>query len=80
MRDEAARAIAQDNAAKVASLSSRELEVLVLTAKGFGWNETALLLGIARKTVSNCRAEVYRKLEVGGACEASVIAAKAGVV
>lgn len=75
-----AAAIAEDNAAKVAKLTPREREVLVLTAKGCGWKDCARRTGLTHGTVQSYRARIRRKLEVGSMCEASVIAAKVGLV
>ncbi len=69
-----------DFAAMVATLTPSELQVLIYLAKGFTSLETANLLDRAFFTVVDHRKAIYRKLEVSSACEASVIAAKAGLV
>jgi len=48
------------------SLSSREIEILSLTAEGLKRDEIALRLHLAAGTVKNHLENIYRKLEVGG--------------
>lgn len=62
------------------TLSPRQREVLVLTAKGFAAKEIGSMVGLARKTVDAYRSDAFNKLGVGSSLLASVIAAKAGLV
>ena len=64
----------------VAELTPRELEALILTAKGFGPLQISRQWGTTRHNVHVTLHSVYRKFEVGSACEASVVAAQAGLL
>jgi PAS domain S-box-containing protein len=66
-------------AALVATLSSRQKDVLAALAKGASSKETARLLGISDKTVKMHRALLLRKLQAPGAAEAIRIAVEAGL-
>lgn len=48
------------------SLSSREMEILTLTAEGLKREEIALRLHLAAGTVKNHLENIYRKLEANG--------------
>lgn len=61
-------------------LTPRETEVLRLTAKGLTLNEVAEALGLSRHTVSGYLKEIYRKLSVGTRAEATLEAARRGLV
>jgi len=54
--------------------------VLILTAKGFGALHISQQWGTTRHNVHITLHNVYKKFEVGSACEAVVVAAKAGLV
>lgn len=64
----------------VEKLTPREREALVLTAKGFGAAHIAERWGCSKQNVHRMMHQVYRKLEVGTAAEAAVVATKAGLV
>ena len=61
-------------------LTPRETEVLRLTAKGLTLNEVAEALGLSRHTVAGYLKEIYRKLSVGTRAEATLEAARRGLV
>jgi len=61
-------------------LTPRETEVLRLTAKGMTRQEVAQLLDISAHTVAGYLKEVYRKLAVGSRAEATLEAARRGLV
>ena len=52
----------------------------MLLSKGFGNSEIAAALGISPNVVREHKQAVYKVLEVCGAVEAAVLAAKAGLV
>jgi DNA-binding NarL/FixJ family response regulator len=66
--------------AEDAPLTPRETEVLRLTAKGLTLGEVASALGISRHTVSGYLKDIYRKLSVGTRAEATLEAARRGLV
>lgn len=61
-------------------LTARETEVLRLTAKGLTRQEVAQLLDISAHTVAGYLKDVYRKLAVGSRAEATLEAARRGLV
>lgn len=61
-------------------LTPRELEVLVLLAKGLSYPEVARLLGVGLGTVQSYVKTVYGKLEVSSKAEAATIATRLGLV
>lgn len=61
-------------------LTQRELDVLVITAKGFSQKEVAGLLSIKQSTVNDRMRSVFLKLDVNTRVEAAVWAAKKGLV
>lgn len=63
-----------------ARLTPRETEVLRLTAKGLTLQEVADVLGLSRHTVSGYLKDIYRKLSVGTRAEATLEAARRGLV
>ena len=67
-------------AQRVASLSPREREVLVLLAEGLTVDEIASRLDIASKTASIHVMRTYRKLGVNNAIQALRIAIRCGLV
>ena len=75
-----AQAIAADYAARVAKLSAKERDVLVLLAKDMSCSEIGEVLAMSPHTAADHRKHIYAKLEVHGACGAAVIAAKVGLV
>ncbi|WP_240098158.1 LuxR C-terminal-related transcriptional regulator [Thermomonas flagellata] len=61
-------------------LTARETEVLRLVAKGMTAAEVAQALGLSRHTVADYLKEIYRKLAVGSRAEATLEAARRGLV
>ena len=64
----------------VDSLTPKLRETLELTAKGFTTREIADIKKISLRAAEAQRTRVYQTLNVGSIGEASVIAAKAGIV
>lgn len=71
---------AQDAADRCATLTNRQVEALVLLAKGIEYRDAAAIMGCGAATARDLRKAIYKKLEVGSAVEAAVLAAKAGLV
>lgn len=67
-------------AANDADLTPRETDVLRLTAKGLTRQEVAQLLNLSTHTVAGYLKDVYRKLRVGTRAEATLEAARRGLV
>jgi DNA-binding CsgD family transcriptional regulator len=63
-----------------ASLSPRQRETLIFSAKGIPSKQCAEILGVSRMTADNYRGQVRKKLGVSTLIEAAVVAAKAGIV
>ena len=61
-------------------LTCRESEVLILLAKGMTCKESASLLGISPHTTADHIKNIYRKLNVNSRAEASLEAARLGLV
>lgn len=61
-------------------LSSRELEALELSAKGFTADEIAKLMGVSRNTVLTYVRRTYRKLNVNSKAEAIFEARQVGLM
>ncbi len=61
-------------------LTARETEVLQRIAKGYTQAEIALQLGLSRHTVADHVKKVYRKLNVSSRAEATLEAARRGLV
>ena len=68
------------NAHDEVELSSRETDVLRLVAKGYTAQEVADALGLSRHTVSGYLKDIYRKLSVNTRAEATIEAARRGLV
>jgi DNA-binding NarL/FixJ family response regulator len=66
--------------AAVGLVSAQEKQVLVLSAKGYGYEEVAELMGLSRHTVETYVKRVYRKLQVHSKTEAVYEARKLGIV
>lgn len=62
------------------SLSSRELDVLTLAAKGYSYQEVAELLGVTPNTISSYTKKIYEKLAVHSRNEALFEATRLGLV
>ncbi len=65
---------------KKAGLSERELDVLVLTAKGMRRAEIAEAMAISTHTVAGHLKNIYRKLNITCQAEAAIAAARLGLV
>jgi DNA-binding CsgD family transcriptional regulator len=61
-------------------LSARELQTLVLVAKGFDYDEIARLHAISRQTVLTYVKRIFRKLQVRSKTEAVYEARQLGLV
>lgn len=61
-------------------LTPRETDVLRLTAKGLTMLEVAEALGLSRHTVAGYLKDIYRKLSVNSRAEATLEAARRGLV
>lgn len=61
-------------------LTERETEVLRLIAKGFSVPKVAEQLGISRNTTAGYLKDIYRKLQVNSRAEATLAAARRGLV
>ncbi|WP_374561872.1 response regulator [Ideonella sp.] len=61
-------------------VSTQERQVLVLSAKGYGYEEVAGLMGLSRHTVETYVKRIYRKLQVHSKTEAVYEARKLGIV
>ncbi|MES0873429.1 response regulator transcription factor [Sinimarinibacterium thermocellulolyticum] len=68
---------ADDGSAK---LSNRERETLVLIAKGYRLPEVASQLGVSRNTAAGFIKAIYRKLDISSRAEATLEAARMGLV
>lgn len=64
----------------VATLSGKELEVLILASKGLTDKQIAAHIERSPFTVNAHMVGIFKKLEVNTRTEAAVIAAKAGIV
>lgn len=62
------------------NLTSREKEVLTLIAKGIKLAEVAEMLKISRNTAAGYVKEIYRKLDVSSRAEATLEAARMGLI
>jgi len=71
---------AQETADAECKLSPRENETLTLIAKGFKLPEVADKLGVTRNTAAGFIKSVYRKLKVSSRAEATLEAARRGLV
>jgi DNA-binding NarL/FixJ family response regulator len=67
-------------AAAPGALTARETEVLRLVAKGYTQQEIAAHLGLSRHTVVDHVKSLYRKLDVSSRAEATLEAARRGLV
>lgn len=64
----------------VVHLAARELDVLRLIGKGYKAAEVAKLLEITTHTVSSYIRDIYRKLEISSRAEATMEAARRGLI
>lgn len=65
---------------KINRLSKREIEVLVLIARGMFNKEIATQLTISERTVKNHISNIFRKIDVADRTQAAVFAIKNGLV
>jgi DNA-binding NarL/FixJ family response regulator len=70
----------QPDAAPAEALSPREREVLTLLAKGLTIGEVAAALALTAHTVASYTKALYRKLDVTNRAEATVEAARRGLI
>ena len=71
---------AQEAAASVMEISSREKEILSCVAQGYANKRIATELGISEQTVKNHVTSVLRRLHASDRTEAVVIAIKQGLI
>ncbi len=64
----------------VGRLSARETEVLTLAASGLTYKEIAMQLGISTRTARNHLAHIYGKLGIHDRAQATLHAARMGLV
>lgn len=65
---------------KVASLTNRELEVLIQVANGMFNKEIATNLNISERTVKNHISNIFKKIEVSDRTQAAVFAIKNNII
>lgn len=65
---------------KVASLTNRELEVLVQVANGMFNKEIAMNLNISERTVKNHISNIFKKIDVSDRTQAAVFAIKNNII
>jgi two-component system nitrate/nitrite response regulator NarL len=70
---------ADPEGARIATLTTREREIVALVAQGFGTQKIADALFISEKTVRNHLASIYDKLNVSERLELALYAAKHGL-
>ena len=75
-----ANSVDEEGAHKMAPLSPREREVLLLSSKGFPVKEVAAKLAITERTVQAHLSSVYTKFGAKNKTEALIIALKKGVL
>jgi DNA-binding NarL/FixJ family response regulator len=75
-----AAAAAGAGAPELRQLTDREIDVLRLIAKGYKAPEVAVLLGLTAHTVSSYVRDIYRKLGITSRAEATLEAARRGLV
>lgn len=80
-RDDAASGIAEESAVDTGRrLTDREVDVLRLIAKGYKASEVARLLSLSSHTVTGYVRDIYRKLGISSRAEATLEAARRGLV
>lgn len=65
---------------KIASLTNRELEVLIQVANGMFNKEIATSLNISERTVKNHLSNIFKKIEVSDRTQAAVFAIKNDII
>lgn len=65
---------------KIASLTKRELEVLIQVANGMFNKEIAIALNISERTVKNHISNIFKKIEVSDRTQAAVFAIKNDII
>jgi DNA-binding NarL/FixJ family response regulator len=71
---------ADDDAGPRASLTSREIEILRLIAKGLSNSEAASVLSLSRATVRTHLEHIYQKLDVTNRVEAVTVGIRRGII
>lgn len=67
-------------AARIATLSPREREILRLVGRyGMGWRDIAARVGRSPKTIENQARSIYRKLRVNGIAALAVCSVRSGL-
>lgn len=79
MRQKRSGRALDDDAARIASLTPREREIVGLVSQGHGTHKIAGMLYISEKTVRNHLAAIYEKLEVSERLELALYAARHGL-
>ena len=75
------RLIAKDvDKDKIASLTNRELEVLIQVANGLFNKEIATSLNISERTVKNHISNIFKKIDVSDRTQAAVFAIKNDII
>lgn len=69
-----------DDKEKIKTLTRREMEVLVLVAKGMFNKEIAISLDISERTVKNHISNIFKKIEVADRTQAAVFAIKNNLI
>jgi DNA-binding CsgD family transcriptional regulator len=72
--------VAREEAMAVQDVSEREMEVLLLIAKGMIPREIARALTISEKTVRNHIGSIYRKIGIYDRAQVVVYAVKKGLI
>ena len=65
---------------KIASLTNRELEVLIHVANGLFNKEIANILNITERTVKNHISNIFKKIDVSDRTQAAVFAIKNDII
>ena len=71
---------ANNDEAKINSLTKREMEVLIQVAGGMFNKEIATVLNISERTVKNHLSTIFKKLEVSDRTQAAVFAIRNGII
>lgn len=62
------------------ALTSKEVELLRLAAKGFDGVEAGRMVGLSHDTTKNYYSIIFRKLQAANKCEAVYRAVKEGII
>lgn len=69
-----------DEASLIKELSDRELQIMIMTAKGLRTNDIAKSLNLSPKTVSTHRSRLFKKLKIKSDVELTYLALRNGLV